>query len=234
MLAYPEGNRQITYGFRVVVCDAHPQMRAGVRNVLTAMLGCEVVGEAATGEDAIAMIERYTPDMLVLDLSLPGKLNGRETLSELRRKRLPVKVFVHTANLNRADFEGWLNDHEGPDGMEEKIASDRELALGFAQVLITEQKYVPLRLFRKFMDRSWTQAIDRLTLKESVVFNLAVRPELDTLGIARKLGYSPSTVRSYLTTIYAKLGLEQHNRAALMAFYYSHRDEALLDREHAT
>ena len=225
MLVYTEGNTQITQGFRVVVCDDHPQMRGGVRNVLTAMLGCEVVGEAASGEDAVALVEEHNPDMLVLDLSLQGRLTGRDVLSELRRKRLSVKVFVHTAYLNRDDFEDWFNDPDGPEGIDEKGTSDRELAIGFTQVLITQQKYVPLHLIRKFMDGSWNKALDRLTAKEVLVLKLAVRPELDTQQIARQLGYRSATVRSYLTTIYDKLWLEQHNRAALMGFYYSHHDQ---------
>jgi DNA-binding NarL/FixJ family response regulator len=228
MLVYSEGNKQITQGFRVVICDDHPQMRSGVRTVLTDMLGCEVVGEAASGEDAIALVEQCNPDMLVLDLSLSGRLNGREVLSELRHRRSSVKVFVHTAYLNRDDFEDWFNDPDGPEGIDEKGTSDRDLAIGFTQVLITDQKYVPLRLIRKFMDGSWNRALDRLTAKEVVVLKLAVRPELDTPEIARQLDYSSSTVRSYLATIYVKLGLEQHNRAALMAFYYGHRDETVL------
>lgn len=225
MLIYTEGNTQITQGFKVVVCDDHPQMRGGVRNVLSAMLGCEVVGEAASGEDAIALVEEHKPDLLVLDLSLAGKLNGRDVLGELRRRRLPVKVFVHTAFLNRDDFEDWLDDPDGPDGIDEKGTGDRELAIGFTQVLITDQKYVPLRLMRKFSEGSQVKALDRLTAKEFMVLKLAVRPELDIPQIARRLCNSSSTIRTHLTTIYTKLGLEQHNRSALMAFYYSHRDE---------
>ena len=225
MLVYTEGNTQITQGFRVVVCDDHPQMRGGVRNVLTSMLGCDVVGEAPSGEDAIRLVEELKPDMLVLDLSLAGKLNGRDVLNEIRRRRLPIKVFVHTAFLNRDDFEEWLDDPDGPDGVDEKGTGDRELAIGFTQVLITDQKYLPLRLIRKFMDGSRGKALDRLTAKEFMVLKLAVRPELDIPQIAGHLCNSSSTIRGHLTTIYTKLGLEQHSRAALMAFYHSHRDQ---------
>lgn len=228
MLIYTEGSIRITQGCKVVVCDDHPQMRGGVRNVLTTMLGCEIVGEAARGEDAIALVEAHKPDMLVLDLSLAGQLNGRSVLSEIRRRRLPVKVFVHTAFLNRDDFEEWFNDPDGPDGIDEKGTGDRELAIGFTQVLITDQKYVPMRLMKKFMDGSRGKALDRLTAKEILVMKLAVRPEYDTQEIAKRLSYSSSTVRSYLAIIYDKLGLEQHNRAALMAFYHGHRDEVAL------
>src|SRR5438094_503919 len=160
MLVYSEGNIQLTKGFKVVVCDDHPQMRSGVRAVLTNLLGCEVLGEAASGEEAIVLVEKHKPDMLVLDLSLSGALNGREVLSEIRRRRLPVKVFVHTAYLNRDDFEEWFNDPDGPEGIDEKGTSDRELAVGFTQVLITDQKYVPLRLIRKFVAGQWNRAMD--------------------------------------------------------------------------
>ena len=228
MLVYTQSDTQATQGRKVVICDDHPQMRGGLRNVLTGMLGCDVVGEAAQGQEAIHLVEKHRPDLLVLDLSLAGPLNGRQVLSEIRRRQVPVKVFVHTAFLNRDDFEEWIDNPEGPDGIDEKGTGDMELAIGFTQVLLTEQKYVPLRLMRKFGGRAEGKALDRLTPKELQVLKLAVRPELDTREIAKQLNYSSSTVRKYLTTTYAKLGLEQHSRAALMAFYYEHRDEVAL------
>jgi DNA-binding NarL/FixJ family response regulator len=225
MLVYTQSDTQATQGLKVVICEDHPQMRGGLRNVLIGMLGCEVVAETALGEEAIQLVERNRPDLLVLDLSLTGKLNGRDVLTEIQRRHLPVKVFVHTAFLNRDDFEEWVNSPDGPDGIDEKGTGDVELAVGFTQVLLTDDKYVPLRLIKKFGSRSQGKALDRLTPKEVQILKLAVRPELDTREIAKQLNYTSSTIRSYLTTIYAKLGLEQHSRAALMAFYYDHRDE---------
>ncbi len=228
MLVYTQGETPATEGRKVVICDDHPQMRGGLRNVLVVMLRCQVVGEASKGEDAIELVERHRPDLLVLDLSLAGKLNGRDVLSEVRRRQLPVKIFVHTAFLHRDDFEEWIEDPDGPDGIDEKGTSDVDLAVGFTQVLLTDQKYVPLRLIKKFQSRAYGKALDRLTPKELQVFKLAIRPNADTRAIATQLSYSASTVRAYLTTIYAKLGLEQRTRAALMAFYYDHRDEIAL------
>jgi DNA-binding NarL/FixJ family response regulator len=226
MLVYTQNSSQVTQGCKVVVCDDHPQMRGGLRNVLTGMLGCEVVAETATGEEAIELVEMHRPDLLVLDLSLAGKLNGRDVLSEIQRRRLQVKVFVHTAFLNHDDFEDWVGRPDGPDGIDEKGTGDVELAVGFTQVLVTGDKYVPLRLIKKFGSHPQGNVLDRLTPKEVQILKLAVRAEIDTREIAKQLNYSSSTVRSYLTTIYAKLGLEQHTRVALMAFYYDHRDEA--------
>jgi DNA-binding NarL/FixJ family response regulator len=230
MLVYTQGETLATRGRKVVICDDHPQMRGGLRNVLTGMLGCDVVAETASGEEAIELVERHRPHLLVLDLSLAGKLNGHDVLNELHRRHLTVKVFVHTAFLNRDDFEEWIDgigSSGGPDGIDEKGTGDMELAIGFTQVLLTDQNYVPLRLIKKFGSREYGKALDRLTPREVQILKLAVRPEADTRAIAKQLGYSASTVRSYLTTIYSKLGLEQHTRAALMAFYYDHRDEIL-------
>ena len=228
MLVYTQGEKPATGGCKVVICDDHPQMRGGLRNVLVVMLKCEVVAETSRGEDAIELVEKYLPDLLVLDLSLEGKLNGREVLREIRRRQLPVKVFVHTAFLHRDEFEEWIDDPDGPDGIDEKGTGDVDLAVGFTQVLLTDQKYVPLRLIKRLGSRTYDKALDVLTPKELQVFKLAVRPNADTRAIAAQLSYSASTVRAYLTTIYAKLGLEQHTRAALMAFYYDHRDEIAL------
>lgn len=227
MLIYTQGDTHATKGCRIVLCDDHPQMRGGLRNVLVGMLGCEVIAETARGEEAIEQVKMYKPHMLVLDLSLAGTLNGRDVLSEVRSQCPSVKVFVHTAFLNRDDFEEWTDSPDGPDGIDEKGTGDVELAVGFTQVLLTDQKYIPLRLIKKFGSKTQGKVLDRLTPKEIQVLKLAVRPEIDTREIAKQLNYTSSTVRSYLTTIYAKLGLEQHTRAALMAFYYDHRDEVL-------
>lgn len=85
-----------------------------------------------------------------------------------------------------------------------------------------------MRLIKKYGRHAQGNAVDRLTEKERQVLKLAVRAELDTRTIAEQLNYTSSTVRSYLTIIYDKLGLEHHSRAALIAFYYEHRSEVLL------
>src|SRR6266487_6076653 len=135
MLLYSQDDTPATKGRKVIICDDHPQMRGGLRNVLIGMVGCEVVAETADGDEAIKLVEQHRPDMLVLDLSLAGTLSGRDVLSEIRRRHLPVKVFVHTAFLNRDDFEEWVNAPDGPDGIDEKGTGDVELAIGFTQVL---------------------------------------------------------------------------------------------------
>ncbi len=195
--------------------------------MLVGMLGCEVVGEAARGEEALALLETHKPNMLVLDLSLAGRLNGRDVLVEIRRRYLPVKVFVHTAFLNRDDFEKWVDDPNGPDGIDEKSTGDKELAIGFTQVLVTSEKYVPLRLIKKFGTRLQGEPSDRLTFKETQVLKLALHPEFSTQEIAKQMRCTASTVRWYLTTIYAKLGLERHTRASLMVFHYDRRNETV-------
>ncbi len=227
MLLYTEDDTPPTKGRKVIICDDHPQMRGGLRNVLIGMLGGEVVAETADGDEAIKLVEQHRPDLLVLDLSLAGTLSGRDVLSEIRRQHLPVKVFVHTAFLNRDDFEEWTENPDGPDGIDEKGTGDKELAIGFTQVLLTDDKYVPLRLIRKFGSPRYGKALDRLTPKEIQILKLAVQPELDIREISKRLNYTSSTVRAYLSTVYAKLGLEQHTRAALTKFYYEHRDEVV-------
>ncbi len=225
MLIYSKTDAPPTQGCKVVICDDHPQMRGGLRNVLVDLLRCDVIGEVASGEKALELMERDCPDMIVLDLQLAGRLTGQQVLHEIHARHLPVKAFVHTAFLNREQFEEWVNSPDGPDGVDEKGTGDLELAIGFTQVLLTSDKYVPLRLIKKFGSHLRGEALDRLTPKELQVLKLALRPELTTQEIAKQLSYSASTVRSYLTMIYAKLGLEQHTRAGLVAFYYGHQDE---------
>lgn len=225
MLNSPDAEIPSTKALKVVICDVHPQMRSGLRHVLATMLGCDVVGETSTGEGALALVEKHAPTMIVLDLFLAGAMNGRTVLHEIRRKKLPVKVFVHTESLRQDDFEEWFKDPDGPDGVDEKVTGDIELSIAFTQVLVTSQKHMPMRLVKKFMHftGAHTKTLTNLTAKEFQVLKLAVQPNISITDIAKHLQYSASTVRCYLATIYSKLGLEQHNRAALIGFYLTHQ-----------
>ena len=73
-------------GLRVVIADDQPMMRAGFKAVLEATGSIEVVADAATGEEAVAAAEAHRPDVVLMDIGMPG-MSGHEVASELRRRR---------------------------------------------------------------------------------------------------------------------------------------------------
>jgi DNA-binding NarL/FixJ family response regulator len=80
---------------RILLADDHPKVRRHVRDALESQKGWEVCGEASTGREAIAMTETYTPDVVVLDLSMPD-LNGLEAARQISQKFPQTVVFILT------------------------------------------------------------------------------------------------------------------------------------------
>jgi DNA-binding NarL/FixJ family response regulator len=80
---------------RILLADDHPKVRRHVRDALETLKGWEVCGEASTGREAVAMTEIYTPDIVVLDLSMP-ELNGLEAAREITKRFPQTVVFILT------------------------------------------------------------------------------------------------------------------------------------------
>ena len=83
---------------RIVLADDHPVVRIGVRNMLSAHPGFEVVGEASDGDVLVELARKTKPDILLLDLAMPRQ-NGMEVLRELSASRLPVRTLLLTGCL---------------------------------------------------------------------------------------------------------------------------------------
>src|SRR4051812_8077573 len=109
---------------RVVLADDHAVVRAGLKAVLSAARDIEVVAEAKTGRDAVNLVERFKPDVVVMDLSMP-ELDGTAATKEIVAKGLPTKVLVLTMHAEE-DYLVPLME-AGAAGYLEKSAADREL-----------------------------------------------------------------------------------------------------------
>jgi len=106
---------------RVVLVDDHPALRLGLRLLLDQAPDIEVVGEAATGDEALALIEASMPDVAVIDCLLPG-MSGVEVAAGLRERDLPVRVLALSAydsehyvrGMLKAGVVGYLLKEEAP------------------------------------------------------------------------------------------------------------------------
>jgi DNA-binding NarL/FixJ family response regulator len=85
---------------RILIADDHPLFRDGLRRLLQAEPGFEVVGEASDGDMLVDLVRKTKPDILLLDLSMPRQ-DGMETLRELAASRLPVRTLLLTASIEK-------------------------------------------------------------------------------------------------------------------------------------
>jgi len=204
---------------RVVLADDHAVVRAGLKAVLGSAKDIEVIGEVKTGREAVDMAERFSPDVIVMDLSMPD-MDGTAATKEIVAKELPTRVLVLTMH-EEEDYLIPLME-AGAAGYLVKSAADRELvdavravAHGDVYVRPSAARVLARNLTRKDPAAVDRERFDKLTQRERDVLRLVARgysaPE-----IGEQLFISPKTVDTYKQRIGEKLGLT--HRAEYVAF----------------
>lgn len=194
---------------RVLIVDDHPVVREGLRAVLDLRPDCEVVGEAADGEAALVDYARLQPDVVVMDLRLPGA-SGIATIQELRRRDPKARVLVLTSFGGDAEIQRALD--AGALGVVLKGAPSREVAEAIRRVhggelSISEDARAELRS---------GEGLSALTRRELEVLAL-VAEGLRNREIADELGLSPSTVKVHVNKILEKLEAQDRTEAVTRA-----------------
>jgi DNA-binding NarL/FixJ family response regulator len=114
---------------RVIVADDHAMIRRGIRKILEKTSNICVVGEASTGSDALRLVQELNPDVLLLDMEMPGG-KGIQVARELRAKKVPVSIIILTAcdddyfirEILQAGVDGFLHKSEPPSKIREVIS----------------------------------------------------------------------------------------------------------------
>jgi DNA-binding NarL/FixJ family response regulator len=198
---------------RVLICDDHPVVRDGLR-LLLAELGVEVVGEVSTGEEAVDTAMTLEPDVVLMDLHLPG-ISGIEATRAIRSARPEVGVLVLTmldddsALLGslRAGAHGYLLKGAGHADVERAL-----IAVAHGDVVVSRNVAARLRASLDAGGRS--APFPELGAREHEVLDLAARGRSNE-EIARVLFLSVKTIRNHISAILSKLGVD--NRAAAIA-----------------
>jgi DNA-binding NarL/FixJ family response regulator len=213
---------------RVIVADDQEPVRTGLRLLLAAQPGIEVVGEAADGVEAVRLAQRVRPDVALVDIRMPG-LNGIEVTSLLAGDRVadPIAVVVITTfdldeyvhGALRAGAKGFLLKESGPHLIAEAVR-----AAAHGDALIAPQ--VTLRLLGEFSrpTRKVREPSAPLTAREEDVLALLALGLTNT-EIGARLFLSLGTVKVHIAGVLAKLGLRNRVEAAMWAYESGRVDE---------
>jgi DNA-binding NarL/FixJ family response regulator len=213
---------------RIVIADDHPIFRAGLRQVLAADRGVEVVAEIADGEQAVREIRALKPDVAVIDFDLPIR-NGVEVARELQRQRDTTPVVILTGHREESLFEEALAAGVRGYLLKDNAATDllqclRAVAAGETHLSPTFSKYLLERSRRAESLREQVSGLESLSPAERRVLRL-IALNKTTKEIAQELFLSPATIETHRKNICAKLDLRGPNK--LLQFAIEHRAELM-------
>lgn len=207
----------MTTPITIALAEDHPSPRESVRHVLEAEPDYAVVGEVADGRDALPLVQRLKPQVLIVDLLLPG-LGGLEVTTEVTRKAPGTRVIIlSTSHADVFVLEALRN---GAAGFVSKDTSDAEVVRAVREVVAGRHFLSPPlseAVIAAYLGGSTSagDAYETLTRREREVLHL-VAHGLSAKEIARRLGMSPRTAETHRSHVMQKLGL--HGRTELIRF----------------
>lgn len=194
----------------IVLADDHSVVRAGLRALLEGEAGFRVIGEASDGLEAVQNVERLRPDVLVVDVMMPG-LNGIEVTRQVRQRLPATKVVVLSMHAHEPYVLEALR--HGASGYVLKDASSEQLVQAIREV-VAGRSYLspPLseRAIAAYVARAQPATLDSydlLTTREREVFQLAAEG-LSNPEIAQRLTLSPRTVEMHRGNLMRKIDLQ--------------------------
>ncbi|KGT93370.1 transcriptional regulator NarL [Erwinia typographi] len=207
----------------ILLIDDHPMLRNGVKQLIELDDRLQVVAEAGNGAQGVALAGEYDPDLILLDLNMPG-MNGLDTLVQLRTIELSGRIVVFSVSNHEDDVVNALK--RGADGyllkdMEpEELLKSLHLAAAGQMVLsetLTNVLVASLRETRPGEERD----IEQLTRRERDILRL-IAQGMTNKAIARKLSITESTVKVHVKHLLKKMKLKSRVEAAVWALQSGH------------
>jgi len=202
-----------------LIVDDHTIIRQGLRSLVESYPGYEIVGEASDGLEAISIIEELSPDLVLMDLSLP-KTSGLEVISEIRARRTDLKIVVLT--VHSAEEHVLAAFKAGANGYVLKYANIEELLLAMKSVMGGKYFISPMisgQVLEGYLEHSQkakeSSTWEALTTRERQILTLISEGHKNK-EIAGYLYISPKTVETHRTNIMRKLDL--HSASELTAY----------------
>jgi len=192
-----------------MLVDDHYLVRVGLANVLGFEADLEVCAEAESGDDALALNRLHRPDVIVMDLRMPGA-DGLATLASLRRECPGARVVILSNYTGADEIHAALQG--GAASYLPKTVGQPEL-LKAIRLVAEGRTYVPPEIAVRLAERL---RCDELTSREHEVLALVVEGASNA-EIARKLGIAGGTVKNHISSIFEKLGVTQRTEAVAVA-----------------
>jgi two-component system invasion response regulator UvrY len=204
---------------KVIIVDDHDLIRAGIRHMLTDAPGIKVVGETNNGEDVLKLVRELSPDLVLMDIRMPG-IGGLEATRKILRFSPDTKILIitackddmHPSRLLQLGAAGYLTKDAS---MEEMVKAVRSVYAG--QTYVSQEIAQQLAL-KKVKDIDKTP-FDDLSGRELQVALMIVK-SLKTNEIAEKLNLSTKTVNSYRYRIFNKLNIKGDVELVHLAIQY--------------
>ena len=198
---------------RVLIVDDHALLRAGVRELIGRMGDVVVVGEAGRGEEALRLIEEMAPELVLLDITMPG-MSGFEVLEEISKHFPNVRVIILTMHEGREYVVQALR--AGAAGYLPKSAASTELEQAIRAV-VRGKTYVSSETPQRTQNRATIEQrlLESLTPRQRQILTLIAEGQ-STKTIARSLDISVKTVESHRAQVIERLGI--HDIAGLVRF----------------
>ncbi|MDB4870368.1 MAG: response regulator receiver [Gemmatimonadales bacterium] len=208
MIENAEGDAT-TARIRVLVADDHPIVRAGLATVVSQQLGLELVGEAADGAEAVAIVRDRRPDVVLMDLRMP-RMDGVTAIRRIKAEFPDVRVLALTTYEGDADIYRALEA-----GARGYLTKDMLLTevLSAIRAVHRGERVIPTPIAARLAE--FTPRVD-LTERETEVVRLVARG-LSNREIAGVIGRSDETVKLHLKNIFSKLGVADRTEAVTLA-----------------
>ncbi len=199
----------LAHPIRILIVDDHPVVRAGLTSMLSTHAELQVIGSASSGEEALAMIQDHIPDIVLLDLRMPG-LNGIDMLVAAKKNGSQVRAIILTSYETDEDI--YRAVQAGAQGYLLKDTPFKEM-LEAIRAVNAGKRYIPQQIAQRLAERMMRT---ELTARELEILRmLAKGPTNKQIGHA--LGISDYTVRNHVNSIIQKLEVSDRTEAATTA-----------------
>ena len=208
---------------RVLIADDHPVVRQGLRTFLGVQDDITVVGEAGDGTEVLKAVEELDPDVVLLDLNMPG-MDGQTALAELHARGVRARVLVltsmtergHVLPAVRAGAAGYLYKDVDPKALVQAIRAVHD-----GHVLLHPEA---AQAVLRSEQRDGVRELDTLTEREREVL-IEIAHGRSNREIARALVVSEKTVKTHVSNLFTKLGVQDRTQAALYAVRHGLADQ---------
>lgn len=204
---------------RVLIADDHPLFRHGIRGLLVATPDFEAIGEATSGDEAITLADELLPDVILMDIHMPG-VNGIEATRRILHDHPQIRVLMVT--MFEDDASVFTAMRAGAHGYILKDAQKEDLLRAIRAVGSGEAIFSPaiasrmIGFFNSVRPTAPAQVFPELTEREREILDL-IAQGLNNNQVATRLVLSSSTVRNYVSSIFSKLQVADRAQAIVKA-----------------